>query len=285
MKDEKKRVAFLSVLAAVFLTVFKFAVGFATGSLGILSEALHSLLDFAAALITLFAVHMSGKPADKDHNFGHGKIENLSALIETLLLLLTCAWIIYEAVNRLVTGENEILVNVWSYAVVITSIVVDATRSRALMRAAKKHKSQALEADALHFSTDIWSSSVVLVGLIFSQFGIFWADCVAALFVAAIVIWISYRLFRRSIFALLDGVKDEDREQVGQIISGTSGVLRFHSLRMRTVGPEVFIDVNIHVDPTLSIVEAHDIATRVEHSLKKVCGCNCTASVHVEPEF
>ena len=134
--------------------------------MGILSEALHSALDLVAAVITWFAVRLSDKPADKDHHYGHGKIENLSALIETLLLLITCVWIIYEALNRLISGETHLEVTVWSYVVVISSIIVDISRSRALKRMAVKHNSQALEADALHFSTDVWSSMVVLFGLI-----------------------------------------------------------------------------------------------------------------------
>jgi cation diffusion facilitator family transporter len=168
---EKSGVAFWSLCAAVMLTAFKGAVGMATGSLGILSEALHSGLDFVAAAITWACVKVSGKPADQEHNFGHGKIENLSALAEAALLLITCAWIIWEAFQRLSAGHSDVSVGFWSFAVVLTSIAVDFTRSRALMRAAKKYRSQALEADALHFSTDILSSSVVLLGLVCSGFG------------------------------------------------------------------------------------------------------------------
>ena len=155
MSKEKKSAALFSVVAAVFLTTFKLLVGILTGSLGILSEALHSALDMVAAIVTFFSVRVSDKPADKEHNYGHGKVENLSALIETVLLLITCAWIIYEAINRIVTGNTHIEITVWSYIVVILSIVIDVNRSRMLYKVAKKHNSQALEADALHFSTDI----------------------------------------------------------------------------------------------------------------------------------
>ena len=169
MEKEKNKVAFVSVLSAIFLTGFKFIIGIITGSLGILSEALHSGLDLVAAVITLFAVKASGKPSDEDHHYGHGKIENFSALIETFLLLLTSIWIIWEAIHRIVSGKGLTLTTtetIFSFIVVITSIVIDAWRSKKLMKIAKKYKSQALEADALHFSTDIWSSSVVLLGLI-----------------------------------------------------------------------------------------------------------------------
>ena len=203
MVNEKRRVAGLSVFAAIFLTGFKFVIAILTGSLGLLSEALHSGLDLVAAVITYFSVRISDKPPDKEHNYGHGKIENLSALIETILLFVTCIWIIYEAFNRLITGDTEIEVNAWSYIVIITSIIVDVSRSRALYSVAKKYNSQALEADALHFSTDIWSSSVVFLDLVCAQFGFFFADPVAALVVALIVFFISYRLGKRSIDVLI----------------------------------------------------------------------------------
>ena len=154
---EKMRVAGLSVFAAIFLTGSKLAIGLLTGSLGILSEALHSALDLVAAVITYFSVRISDKPADRQHQFGHGKIENFSALLETLLLVITCVWIIYEAVNRLITGNVHLEVTAWSYIVVVSSIIIDVTRSRALYKVARKYNSQALEADALHFATDIWS--------------------------------------------------------------------------------------------------------------------------------
>ncbi len=190
LATKKTTVALSSVVAAVFLTASKAIIGVATGSLGILAEALHSGLDLLAAIVTYFSVRVSDKPADRDHHFGHGKIENLSALFETVLLLITCVWIIYEGVQRLQSGKVHIEVTYWSYIVVIASIIIDYTRSRALMKAAKKHNSQALEADALHFSTDIWSSAVVLLGLVCAQFGIHSADSYAALIVAAIVIYV-----------------------------------------------------------------------------------------------
>lgn len=153
----KKGAALSSILAAVFLTTMKFVVGILTASLGIISEALHSLLDMLAALITFVAVSLSDRPADKEHQYGHGKIENLSAFFESILLVITCIWIIYEAISRLVSGNTEIKVTIWSYIVVIIAMAIDLGRSRVLFRAAKEHNSQALEADAIHFSTDITS--------------------------------------------------------------------------------------------------------------------------------
>ncbi len=282
MSAEKSKVASISVIAAVVLVSMKLLVGVATGSLGILSEALHSALDFLAALITWVSVKLSDKPADSDHNFGHGKIENFSALLEALLLLATCAWIVYEALSRLFSGNTHIDVGVWSYVVVIASIAIDSWRSRELMRAAKKYKSQALEADALHFSTDILSSFVVLLGLVCANFGYFFADSVAALGVALIVIWVSLRLSMRAVNSLLDKAPEGLHESVEKIISGVDGVVCLHDLRVRSVGPEYEIDVNVHVDPKLSLVDAHDISERVERAVSQKLG-NIIINVHIEP--
>lgn len=279
---EKNRVAGWSVVAAVFLTTFKIIVGILTGSLGILSEALHSALDLVAAAITWFAIRISDKPADSDHHYGHGKVENLSALIETLLLLITCIWIIWEALNRIITGNTHIEVTVWSYLVVITSIVIDFTRSRALKRVAKKHNSQALEADALHFSTDIWSSAVVLLGLVCSQWGIHLADSIAALGVAFIVIGVSYQLGKRSVNVLLDRVPDEVFTQIKQLLDNMHEIETYHDLRVRAAGADIFVECNIHVPDSTNLQKSHDIATLVENIIKQ----NVPRShvhVHIEP--
>ncbi len=264
MDHEKQHVALVSVGAAVLLTVFKFIVGITTGSLGILSEALHSGFDLIAAIITCVSVHLSDIPPDRQHNYGHGKIENLSALIETVLLLVTCVWIVHEAVQRLITGDTHIEVGFWSYAVVVTSIVVDFTRSRALFKAAKKHNSQALEADALHFSTDIWSSAVVLLGLICAQFGYFDADPIAALVVSAIIVYVSFRLGKKAIDILLDKAPDGVDEQVASILKEYPEIKRFHGLKIRTAGADTFIKVNIHLAPDLSLHDVHTICDRIE---------------------
>src|ERR1700681_1967153 len=166
MRREKRAVAGNSVLAALVITSLKNVVGIATGSLGILSEAAHSGLDLIAALMTFFSVRVSDKPADADHQYGHGKVENFSAFIETGLLLLTCIWIVYEAVLRLFFRHVEIVPSLPAFGVLFVSMAVDYWRSGALGKIAAKYDSQALEADALHFSTNIWSSGVVVLGLL-----------------------------------------------------------------------------------------------------------------------
>jgi len=282
MEKEKKRVAGISVIAAVFLTGFKLVIGLLTGSLGILSEALHSALDLVAAIITYFTVRVSDKPADKHHHFGHGKMENFSALLETILLIITCVWIVYEAVNRLVSGNTHIEVTIWSYIVVISSIIIDVSRSRALYKVARKYNSQALEADALHFSTDIWSSTVVLIGLICANFGLFAADSIAALGVAIIVLTVSYRLGKKAIDVLLDRSPVTLSDEITTIIQLIPEVNHFHDLKVRVAGADTFVNVTIHVDPALNMTEAHAISHSVEKIICKRID-RCEVHVHYEP--
>ena len=284
MVREKQKVAFISVIAAVFLTGFKLIVGLLTGSLGILSEALHSGLDLIAAIITYFSVSVSDKPPDKDHNYGHGKIENFSAFLETILLLITCVWIIYEASARLITGNTHIEVTVWSYIVVISSIIIDINRSRMLSKVAKKHNSQALEADALHFSTDIWSSAVVLLGLVCSNFGFYFADSIAALCVAIIVLFVSYRLGKKAVDVLLDKAPDNVIVKVINVLDAYPEVIHFHSLKIRTAGADTFIKLNIHLEPELKLKEVHEICDKIENDINKTIE-RSEVYIHPEPQI
>jgi cation diffusion facilitator family transporter len=282
MVKEKMRVAGISVFAAIFLTGFKLVIGLLTGSLGILSEALHSGLDLVAAVITYFSVRISDRPADKKHHFGHGKIENFSALLETLLLVITCIWIIYEAINRLVSGNVHLEVTFWSYFVVISSILVDVTRSRALYKVARKYNSQALEADALHFSTDIWSSAVVLVGLICANFGLFAVDSLAALGVALIVLSVSYRLGKKAINVLLDRSPVTLSDEISSMIQLIPEVSHFHDLKVRVAGADTFVNVTIHIDPALNMTEAHAVSHKVEAIICQRID-RCEVHIHYEP--
>lgn len=286
---EKHGAALSSVAAAVFLTSMKLVVGIITGSLGILAEAAHSGLDLVAALVTLLAVRVSGRPADREHPYGHGKVENLSALFETLLLLITCVWIIYEALQRLLFKHVEVDASVWAFLIMGASIVVDFSRSRLLYRVAKKYDSQALEADALHFSTDIWSSSVVIAGLGFvllsERLGVSWlakADAVAAMAVAGIVVWVSVQLGRRTVTALLDGVSATLVDDVTHVVKAVPGVVETQRVRVRRSGPEAFADVQVSVNRNAGFEQTHDIATQVETAVHSVLP-NADVVVHVEP--
>jgi len=290
-RKDKRSAAFSSVVAAVGLTTFKVIVGVMTNSLGILAEAAHSGLDLVAALTTYFAVRISDKPADQEHPFGHGKIENLSALFETVLLLVTSGWIIYEAIQRLFFHPNIIPeTSIWSFIVMGGSIVVDYTRSRILYKAARKYKSQALEADALHFSTDIWSSAVVIVGLvaltIANRFsGLSWmhkADSIAALVVALIVIYISAELGYRTISALLDTAPKGLAEKVEKVAASVNGVVNAHAIRIRPSGAHTFIDMHITMDGSCTLNEAHAATEVIEKAIRGIIS-PADITVHVEP--
>lgn len=288
--QEKNHAALTSVIAAIGLTSLKIIVGVLTQSLGILAEAAHSALDLVAALVTLLAVRVSGKPADREHNYGHGKIENLSALFETLLLLATCAWIIYEAIQRLFYKPVEVEPSIWAFLVMGISIVIDYTRSRVLYRAARKHNSQALEADALHFSTDIWSSSVVIVGLFFvliaekvpSLSFLHKADAVAALGVALIVIYVSLELGYRTIQALLDTAPKGLPDKIKQAVETVPGVQDCHNIRVRHSGPLLFVDVHITTDGNKTLQDAHDLTEQVEEVVRQLAS-SADVTVHPEP--
>ena len=287
---EKNQAAASSVLAAIGLTSLKVVVGVLTGSLGILAEAAHSALDLVAALMTWFAVRISGKPPDLDHLYGHGKVENLSALIETILLLATCVWVLYSAVTRLIQGRTEIDVTVWSFAVMAFSMIVDFSRSRMLSKAAKKHNSQALEADALHFSTDIWSSAVVIVGLIGVKLSeahpaltlLKNADAVSAICVAAIVFFVCGRLGMRTVQALLDAAPKGLNDQIKRVAESVPGIQDCHRVRARYSGAQLFVDAHVLVDGNQTLDQAHALTDAVEAAIERIApGVDVT--VHAEP--
>lgn len=269
---EKAAVALASVGAAIFLTSLKLVVGLFSGSLGILAEAAHSGLDLVAALMTLFAVRVADRPADITHTYGHAKVENLSALAEAGLLLLTAGWVIYEALRRLLTGQGHLDVTIWAFAVMAVSIAIDVTRSRAMLRVARRLGSQALEADALHFGTDIWSSAVVIFGLAVvaatQRFG--WpswlerADAVAALGVSLIVATVSLRLARGTLDALLDTTPVAALEQIQQQVAEVPGVEELARVRVRRAGNKIFADVVIEAPRTATFEQTHALTERVE---------------------
>lgn len=254
MSTEKRKVALWSLLASGVLAISKFAVGIMTGSLGIISDAIHSLLDFGATIITYLAIRISDRPPDRTHHFGHGKIESVAALAETALLFVTTGWIVYEAVGRL-TGDEHPPVEVgWiAVAVIVASIVIDYNRVRALRRVARKYKSQALEADALNFSTDMLSSVVVLVGLGLTWLGYPEADALAAIGVAMFICVAAWRLGKRTIDALMDAAPAGAYEKIAAIVRDADGILGLERLRIRPVGATLFVDLDATVGRTLPI--------------------------------
>jgi cation diffusion facilitator family transporter len=287
MRAEKRAVAGNSVIASFVITGGKIVVGVTTGSLGILSEAAHSALDLIAALLTYFSVGVSDKPADADHQYGHGKVENFSAFVETGLLLLTCAWVIYEAILRLFFRHVEVEPSIWAFAVMLVSMAVDWWRSRALGRIAAKYESQALEADALHFSTDIWSSGVVVLGLILILLGrvyhLQWlrsADPIAALFVGGVIISVSWRLARRTIDALLDAAPPGVLAQITDAVSRVDGVLEVGRVRIRKAGNRYFADLAVGLNRTVTFQRSEQLVEAVTAAVHNILP---DADVTVQP--
>ena len=291
---EKGRAALSSVVAAVVLTSLKLVVGILTGSLGILAEALHSALDLVAAALTFVAVRLSGQPPDFEHRYGHGRVENLSAFVEAGLLLVTAAWVSYESVRRLFFAEVHVEASIWAFLVMGLSIVIDFGRSRNLGRIAKKHNSQALAADALHFRTDIWSSVVVLLGLLVIKLGGWantdfggWlpkADALAALGVAGIIVFVTSRLLRETVDDLLDRAPGETSDLIVEVVERVPGVVNCRRVRLRRAGNRVFADVVIAVARTATFAEEHAISEAVEQAITDALGRDeADVVVHSEP--
>jgi cation diffusion facilitator family transporter len=287
---EKLAAALASVAAAVVLTTVKVVVGGLTGSLGILAEAAHSGLALLAAVVTYVAVRIASLPADHNHPYGHGKIENLSALLETLLLLVTCGWIVREAVERLFFKDIPVEASIWGFAIMALSIVVDTHRSRKLYAAAQKHRSQALEADALHFRTDIWSSAVVILGLFCVKLAEWQpalsflrkADALAASLVAIIVVIVSMRLGSRSIGNLMDVAPRGVADRVKSAVEAIPGVLDCHQVRVRHSGPHLFMDIHVYMDGAQTLQQAHDLSDQIEQRLREMLA-DADVTVHPEP--
>lgn len=285
---EKRFAALASVGSAVMLVSLKVFLVLRTGSLGILSEALHSILDFVAAVITYLSVRVADKPADADHLYGHGKVENFSAFVETALLLLTAVYIIWEAFQRLVFHATHIRPSLIAILVLALCMGIDLVRSKALNRVLEKYPSEALEADALHFSTDVWSTFVVILGIsgawLGVRLGIEWLgrlDAVAALGVAGVIIWIGSRLGKRTADALLDVAPHGLRERIETAVGKTEGVLQSERVRVRRAGQRYFVDVTLSVPRTASLEQAHAATEAVEKRITQIVPADVV--VHVEP--
>lgn len=272
MQTEKENVAFGSIAASAGLTLAKGAVGLMTGSLAILSEAAHSLLDLIATIMTYFAVRISGKPADEEHHYGHGKVESVTALVTTGMLFVLSGAVIWEAGKRLLGKEAPVEATVAAFIVMAVSIGIDYWRSRLLNRVAQETSSEALEADALHFSSDMWSSLAVLAGLGGLALGFPWADAAAAIVVALFILLAGWRLAKRTIDTLTDTAPPGSASQLTEIASRIPGVVAVERVRARQVGPQLFVELTAAVSRTLpmdrvtAIKDAITQAIHAQHS-------------------
>ncbi|MDP9147021.1 MAG: cation-efflux pump [Acidobacteriota bacterium] len=285
---EKKRAALLSVGSAVVLLSLKTYLVVRTDSLGILSEALHSGLDLLAAVITYLSVRMSDQPADERHPYGHGKFENFSAFVETALLIVTAVFIIYEGFDRLFFHHVHIQPSVIALLILFIALGIDLSRAKTLDRVARKYKSEAIEADALHFSTDVWSTSVVIVGV-----GLVWAgdalhlpwltyaDAVAALGVAGVIIWVGSQLGKRTLDALVDAAPEGLRQEIARAVARMEGVLDVDRVRVRRAGNRHFVDATVSVARTASLEQVHELSNAIEKRIGEIVPSD--VMVHAEP--
>jgi cation diffusion facilitator family transporter len=264
--NDKEKVALGSIAASAGLTAAKAGIGLLTGSLAILSEAGHSLIDLSATVLTYFAVRISGKPADAEHQYGHGKMESVTGLAETALLFLLTAVVTFEAVQRLIAAQaHAVDASIAAFVVIAGSVAVDFFRSRTLRRVAKATSSEALEADALHFSSDMWSSIAVLCGLGGVKLGYPWADAAAALAVAVFICIAGWRLGRRTIDTLTDTAPAGVSEKVAAIARQVPGVVAIERVRVRPAGAVLFIELGVGVSRTLPL----DRVTAIKEQLTR----------------
>ena len=281
--NEKIQIAITSIIASASLTVSKFIIAVYTNSLGLLSEGMHSGLDVLAALMTLYAIRISRKPPDPEHNYGYAKFESLTSLGAVLLLFIVAGWIFYEGLERIFFKQVVPEITVFSFGILIVSIVVDYGRSRALYKVADKYGSQAIEADALHFRVDMLTSFVVLVGLAIVYFlGIPNADAYSAITVAGLIVYTSLGLGRRTLDVLLDKAPKGIQGQIHESITGFEGIKKAHSIRVRKVGKDTFVDLHIEVPRIFTHDKAHRIATSVEYKIKNEILPNSDVVVHVD---
>lgn len=285
---EKKRAALLSVASALVLVSLKTFLVLRTGSLGVLSEALHSGLDLVAAIITFLSVRVSDAPADERHPYGHGKFENFSAFVETGLLLLTALYIIYEAFMRLFFRSVHIAPSITAIVILLCALAIDVTRARALSHVARKFSSEALEADALHFSTDVWSTVVVISGIGLVWAGETWnmpyliyADALAGLAVAAVILWVGSQLGRRTVDALLDAAPEGLQQEIARAIARMDGVLDVDRVRVRRAGNRHFVDATVSVARTASLEQVHELSDAIEKRVGEIVPSD--VMVHAEP--
>jgi cation diffusion facilitator family transporter len=286
--QEKKRAALLSIGSAALLLCLKTFLVAKTGSLGVLSEALHSGLDLVAAIITFLSVRVADEPADEKHPYGHGKFENFSAFVETGLLLLTALYIIYEAFSRLLFRSVHIEPSLTAILILLVALAIDITRARALNAVAKKYESEALEADALHFSTDVWSTVVVIVGIALVWAGNVWnvpwlayADALAGLAVAGVVLWVGSQLGKRTLDALLDVAPQGLQNEITNAVRRMDGVLDVQRVRVRRAGNRHFVDATVSVARTASLEQVHALSDAIEKRVGEIVPSDVI--VHAEP--
>ncbi len=283
LRNKKKiNIAISSMLAAIFIVVMKFLAAYFSGSLGVLSELFHSSIDLIATIATIISVKYSSKPPDEMHNYGHEKIESFSALFQVIILVGMCAYLIYESIERII-NHVPVNISIFTFFVIIICILIDISRSRALKKVAIETKSQALEADSLHFTSDIWSSVVVLIGMVFTYFNLTpLADPVSAIIVSVLIVIATFRLTKKAFDALMDRVPSGLREKISKEVSTMEGVEGVKKIRIRSSGSKIFIDMVILIARTKLFSQTHEIMDSVERKIKEIAP-DSDIVIHSEP--
>lgn len=280
----KEKLALSSILASLTVASLKLLVGATTNSLGIISEGLHSTIDLIAVSATYFAVRKAESPPDQDHQYGHGKAENLASLLESILLFIVAIWIFYEAFERIYVKNSPVLMGLPSIIIIGITALIDMTRFRALLSASRKYHSPALEADSLHFSTDLLSTTVVVLASILVYFGVKSIDLIAAILVATIILVVSFRLANKSLNVLMDRAPPGLSQLIMDEAKKIDGIEKIENVRVRESGSKVFIDLIVHIDKLLSLGAAHRISEELSRRITTLVP-NSEVIIHAEPSL
>lgn len=284
INTKKKLTAGLSILSNIVLSLLKIIAGALSGSLSIISEAIHSMSDFLASIITFFSVSKSAIPADDDHPYGHGKYEDMAGLIEGVLIILASLFIIYKSVKKIIFAVPFETESNFGIAVMFIAVIMNIFVSSMLFKVAKESNSISLYADGEHLRTDIYSSLGVLIGLILIKItGYTVLDPIVAIFVAVLIYRAGYTISKRSMSNLLDhSLPDDDIKKIKSIINGNSVTLKEHSIKARQIGPAKDIDLILQFPQETTICECHKICDKVEDKIQ-ILYPNCSISIHSEP--
>ena len=285
INTEKKLVATTSIISNAIIIILKFIAGFISGSISIISEAVHSFSDFLASILTFFAISRSSEPADKEHPFGHGKYEDMSGFIEGLLIVLASVYIVYEASKKLIFGyhaeiESELCIFAMTFAVLANIIV-----SKCLFFVAKKSNSVSLYADAEHLRTDVFSSLGVLLGLITIKItGLTILDPIIAIIVAGIIFKAGYTIMKQTLNNLLEGsISKNEMEEITKILDTFQNIKGYKDLKARNIGPMIKMELTVLFDNDMKIYDCHKICDEIEHAITNKIG-NISIIIHSEPE-
>ncbi len=283
INELKQQTARLSVISNTTLVLLKLAAGFYVGAVSIISEAAHSGVDLVASLVAFYAVRKSGKPPDKHHAYGHGKIENLSGAVEAVLILLAAVGIVYEALEKLMNAEPPRFLE-YGIAVMAVSLLVNLWISTRLLKVARLTASDALEAEAMHLRTDVWTSAGVLIGLtVIKVTGVIWLDPAIAVLVAAIVFRAGYLMTKKSLYELTDvALPKEEEAIIRQILKAHPGIIDFHRLRTRRSGIRRLIDVHVILFKDMHLDKAHAVCDEIEAEIETALS-SCDVVIHLEP--